>query len=340
MRYYSIRLLNPQTKNTVTFSQSKKSFADDPSATTTWTSHDQYGVLNPGALNVELDVNALPLGKFYFGAQIRVWGIGLPALSQSSSLDNYGVEISAGMKPPYNLNKTPHGQIIAGQIYQGYGNWEGVNQHLDFVLKPFPLNPNTPANIPFVWKANTSLLNALTASLQGAFPGIVVTGTIGAYTQGHDKIGWYPDAQAFGAEITHLTKSSTSDGVSIVLNGNVAFLSDDSFSPPPILLNFNDLIGQPTWIGSSVVQFATVMRSDINFASLVTFPSEILPPYALTTPAAAIPNQPATSKTAFHGTFKVIDVHHYGNFRQADATSWRTEYQAIIPGVNSSAESA
>ena len=329
MRFYSIRLINPVTNNTVILNPSNK-FVDDAIAKTTWTSHDQYGVLNPGALNVEMDINVLPLGVFYFGAQIRVWGVGLPALGQASSLDNYGVEISAGMKPPYNLNKTPYGRLIAGQIYQGYGNWEGVNQHLDFVLKPFAVNPNQPANIPFVWKANTPLINALTTALQAAFPGIAIQGTIAAYTQGHDVAAWYPDANSFGAEITDLTKSRTSSGVSIILNGNVAYLSDDSYTPPPILLNFADLIGQPTWIGGATIQFATVMRSDIAFASVVKFPHEIIPPYALVTPAAAVPGLPSTNKASFQGTFRVIDVHHYGNFRQADATSWRTEYQAVV----------
>jgi hypothetical protein len=37
---------------------------------------------------------------------------------------------------------------------------------------------------------------------------------------------------------------------------------------------------------------------------------------------------PARSKTVFQGAFKITSVHHFANFRQADADSWTTAFVA------------
>jgi len=333
MRYYSIRLVNPQTNNTVILNPSNK-FVDDAIAKTTWTSHDQYGVLNPGALNVELDIPTFDLATFTFGSQIRIWGVGLEALSQASNLSGLSIELNAGMLPPYNLNQTPHGQIIAGQIFQAYGNWEGVNQHIDLVLSSQYIVPNKYADISFSYKANTPLIDAITKSLQGAFgKNIPIVNTSNPPPYGRDIPAHYEDLTTFAQDILSITKTLNYSGVQLAMNGNTIYLFDDNSKQTFINLNFPDIIGQPTWIDPVSVQFATVMRSDIVIGSGIKFPPGIFPPYALTTPAAAIPQSPAVSKISFQGNFSVIEVHHYGNFRQADATSWRTEYKAVTPGV-------
>ncbi len=336
MRYYSIRLINPQTNNTVTFSQSKKSFADDLLAPLgpTWTSHNQLGVLNPGALNVELDIPAFTLSTFAFGSQVRIWGVGLEALSQASNLSGLNIELNAGMLPPYNLNQTPHGQIIAGQIFQAFGNWEGVNQHIDLVLSSLYVVPYKYADISFSYKANTSLVAAIKTALQGAFgKNIPIINTSNPPPIGYDVSFHHNHLTTFCQDLLSITKTLTYSGVQFAMNGNTVYIFDDNSKQTIIDLNFHDLIGQPTWIDPVSVQFASVMRSDIVIGSEIKFPPGIFPPYVLTTPSAAIPQAPAVSKLSFQGKFTVIEVHHYGNFRQADATSWRTEYKAVTPGV-------
>ena len=306
---------------------------DDPLAKTTWTSHDQYEVLIPGALNVELDIPTFALSSFAFGSQVRVWGVGLSALSQASNLSGYGIQINAGMLPPYNLNQTPSGQIISGQIFQGYGNWEGVNQYLDLVLSSKYIIPYKYADIPFDYKANTPLINAITTALQTAFgAGVVIDNSSSAPSIGHDISGHYPDLTTFAKMITDNTATSSYSGVQMAMNGDTIYIFDSNSEQSVINLNFPDLIGQPTWIDPVSVQFATVMRSDITIGDAVVFPKGIYPPYALTTPTAAFPQSPSVNKSSFDGTFLVKEVHHYGNFRQADATSWRTEFKASFIG--------
>jgi hypothetical protein len=63
----------------------------------------------------------------------------------------------------------------------------------------------------------------------------------------------------------------------------------------------------------------------------IVLPTGVGPPYALTTPNAALPNAPARAKSGFQGKYIVIEVHHFANFRQADADSWTTSFVAIAP---------
>jgi hypothetical protein len=98
-------------------------------------------------------------------------------------------------------------------------------------------------------------------------------------------------------------------------------------------LKFEDLIGQPTWIGTPDgkqsgfwINFKTVLRGDISVGDQVVLPDGIIPPYALITPGAAFPNAPDKSKLIHTGTWYVMQVHHFANFRQPDADSWTTAF--------------
>ena len=177
MRYYAIKLMNPSYPGTVIFDPSAGAFVTNILAPYTWGSHDYYGVLMPGALNVELDVISQPYAAFQGNIHLKVWGVGLPELSQASNLAGYSVEVSAGMVAPYNLNVAAKaGTIVSGQVFQCYGNWEGVNQSLDLIIVNSGIQPDQDADIPFSWPSGTPITDAITASLEAAFHGYTVTG--------------------------------------------------------------------------------------------------------------------------------------------------------------------
>jgi hypothetical protein len=89
---------------------------------------------------------------------------------------------------------------------------------------------------------------------------------------------------------------------------------------------------QPTWIEPFGVSFKCVLRADIQVGYQVKFPLGVQTPYALASPKAAFPGSPASYKSAFQGTFLVLD-HHFANFRQADPESWATAFRAVLlPG--------
>ena len=86
-------------------------------------------------------------------------------------------------------------------------------------------------------------------------------------------------------------------GVAIYPQGASFVASDSSVTPAKVTqLNFQDLIGQPTWIDSPLIQIKTVMRGDIALGQSIK-----LPPGVLTTTHAAI----AISVPAEFGVSKV-----------------------------------
>jgi hypothetical protein len=333
MRYYSIKITNPSGK--VMALDTSGNLVPSDTATTTFTSHDGSGNFLPNALNVELDIPALPLGASQGGLAVRIWGVGLPALAQANDLAGFGIEIKGGMRPPFQLNKNAKPGVLAvGMIFQGYGNWEGVEQHLDLVVVSQAALPDLEAAIAFSWSKNQPLDQAISAALTGAFPAFDVQGVgqVKNIIQDHDEFGFYTNLKAFAESILDVTASGTYTGINIQAVGQTFFIYDNSTATEPLKLQFQDLIGQPTWISGSTMSFASVMRADIQLGESVQMPADLAPPFVLTTPQAAVPNAPSSNQSAFKGQFSIIEVHHFGDFRQASADAWRTQYVAVSSG--------
>lgn len=337
MRFYAIRVVPPgASPNTVlVFDRHTQKFLP-ASAPFTWSSHTATGAYNPGALNVEMDIPIVAFNNFHGNIMLRVWGTGLPAISQANNLTNYDIEIFGGIKPPYVLNQTaPYGQLAAGGIFQGFGNWEGINQYLEFILVNKNVTPVNVQPITFSWKQGQDLRAAITAALQPAFPNntFVFNITPPAATVSITS-GTYKSLKAFGDELHQITANPPNYlGVSFYLQGTVFFFFDGTVQTNPIKIQFQDIIGQPTWISANQVSFATVMRSDILVGSYISFPQGVYPPYAFTKESAAYPGAPATDSVSFYGQFLITEVEHFGNYRQADASSWRTQYVCAVVGT-------
>lgn len=154
--------------------------------------------------------------------------------------------------------------------------------------------------------------------------------------------------------------TSPSDKAANVANGTVTFLgvtpNGTSTSPtpatsppatmptsPPVQIAFQDLIGQPTWIGPQTIQFMCPMRADLTVNQVVTMPKGILgnpanpagSPGAVITTAAASPSQRQTS--GFTGNFQIVSIHHVGNFRDPNGIAWATIIDANVQLAQASA---
>jgi len=181
--------------------------------------------------------------------------------------------------------------------------------------------------------------------LAAAFPGFKTEIFIDAnLTLANDEAGHYQSFSQFAAYLKGITLKVGSQyltnypGVNIAWNGDVIGVFDGTSAGGPsairVQLNFEDLIGQPTWIGPAQVNFKTVLRADISLGNRIAFPvgpngsPAIVVPYAITSPAAAVPNAPARSSAIFQGDFVVNEVHHFGSFREPDADSWATAFVA------------
>ena len=343
MRYYSITLTDPISGQSIV-QDGSQGFAKGTGSTF---SSFVNGASDPGALNVNFDLPIVNFDAFQGAQRVKIQGVGLKMLGQASNLAGLNFTMKAGMAPnslPL-ANPAQAGIVLQGNVFQAYGNWQGVDQTVDLIINPGIRQSIFEVGIPFWWQAGTPLSQAIESALQQALPGFKYEIFIDSrLVLANDENGWYQNFAQFAQYLKGLTLKLGSalytdyPGVVTAWNGDTISVYDASGGGPPsinVQLNFQDLIGQPTWIGPAEVNFKTVLRADISVGNLVTFPAGIVAPYAITSPSAALPNVPARSSTVFQGQFLVKEVHHFGNFRQPDADSWATSFVGIpVPKAN------
>jgi hypothetical protein len=336
MRYYNLVLSNSSGQ---VYQQNLSGGFTLGNGGSTFTSYVN-GQTIAGALNIEFDIPIYPFDTPQGGSLIRVWGIGLQMIGQSANLNGAKFVLSAGMKKGLPLATAASGQsgiIAQGSVYQAFGNWAGVNQTLDLICNPANINP--PLGISFSWPLGGSLQTALTSALNQAFSPnytVDVTGISPNLRPLSAQSGAYPSLASFSQYLKDYTQpigaqyeGSSYAGVSLTIVGSTIFARDGTQPVPITNIAFQDMIGQPTWIGPNTVTFKTVLRSDIALGNQIKFPTGVIAPYALTNQAAAVPNAPARSKSIFQNVFVVNEVHHYANYRQPEAEAWNTTFTAI-----------
>jgi hypothetical protein len=304
------------------------------------------GRTDPGALNIEFEIPIAPFNTPRGQSWIRVWGVGLGMLAQASDLSLMNFTLKAGMQPGLPLataafQRGQAGIIAQGQIYRAFGNWQGVNQTLDLITQAGYLVP--ASGVAFMWKAGTTLASAIATTLQQAFPQYKTSINISpSLVLPYDYPGIYENLWQFAGMVFDISQKigtaalgPTYRPVSITIKGSTIYVFDSTYLTPPKQLIFQDLIGQSTWIDPGTISFKAVLRCDIDIGTFVLFPSGISSPYILTAPGAAAPGASSSSKTAFQGQFVIRSVTHYANFRQADADSWVTAYEASPTAISS-----
>ena len=290
------------------------------------------GQSDPGALNIELDIPQAAMHNAIGGTYVRVWGISLQQISQVSSLNQanspFNVKIYGGMRAGLPLaNPQQSGLLIQGSILNAFANWIGTEMTLDLTIAP-PLGTTSETgykNISHNWQANTPLSQALQQTLTTAFPGFTPKINISPnLVVPYNDTGFYETLEQYANYIFQISrdvvKTSGYSGVRISQNGGNINVSDGTqASSGNKQINFQDLIGQPTWIGLNTISVKTVMRADLDISDVVALPNSLV-----TTTSASAPQY--RSQTSFQGKFMVQEIRHVGNFRQPDAASWNTTF--------------
>jgi len=313
VRYYKIAITN-----------------DDGSELQTYSSLAADGSTAPGALDVEIDIQAAPFATPVGGSFVRVWGIPLRQISQASDLNRKSIAVYGGMAKGLPLaNPAQAGLLAKGTIFPAFGNWIGTDQTLDLILAP-PFGTNAaPSNIVHNWKKGTPLSQAITSTLQTAFPKYKSTVNISAkLTLPQDDVGYYRTIGQYADYIRSVSKRINGGadylGVNVVLSGDTIVVYDaTSPAGDAKTIAFQDMIGQPTWLGFNTVQIKTVMRADIAIGGKIT-----LPPVLATTTAQSSPQ--FRNNSGFQGSFIVQSQRHVGRARQADAASWVSVFDAVV----------
>jgi hypothetical protein len=346
MRFYDIKITSAKTGALVT----AKSLQNSGLSGSTFTSFAN-GRTIPGALNIEINIPAYNYANPLGGAALRVWGVSLDELSQANDLAGNDIVIRAGMQKGLPLaNPKQIGVIMQARIFQAFGNWQGTSMALDMqFIPPTGEGITPPGNFSFNWKKGTMLADAIRATLQVAMPAFTIQMAISdRLVSTVAKPGVYGSLSAFSKMIEDVSKSKqyqgittksgapytgvkiTISGKNVIVQDGTKDLSSGQFSQSnPKVIEFQDLIGQPTWYSPSQINFKVVMRGDLSVSQFVKLP-DLSTPFVLTAPGAGIPGNASTNKSAFKGIFEITGLHHMGNFRQADANAWITSVNAVF----------
>jgi hypothetical protein len=291
----------------------------------------QTGQTNPAALQIEFDLPMANLTNPNNNCWLRVWGLGLQDLANSSNLNDLNISIFAGMAKGLPLaNPAQAGLIVTGKIFQTFGNWIGTAQTLDLLIIAGGNGGNlgsqdSPGNYPFQWLPGTPLSTAIAQTLRVGLPGLAQSINISSQlSTNHVQSGHYTSVTAFVEAVSEMASGilgASYAGITSAINGTTITVYDGTVAQTKVTqIAFQDLLGQPTFIDPGTISVKTVLRSDINIGDMVT-----LPPSLTTTTAGALLR--FQDKTSFSGKYQVQQIQHFGNFRQPDAESWNTTFQ-------------
>lgn len=326
-RYYNIELFDPSTNKPV------KQWTSEPN-----------GVYDPGALNVEFDLLIYNLDANMGGSTVIIEGVPLTDLVQNKQYANsipfsgLTFQLSGGMKKGMELaNPKQAGVLYRGYVFQSFGNWEGTEMNLDFVLAPTPFTLSAPGNIVFSCKAGTPVYTAIKTTLATAFPGIPVSSNLSQNpVLGYDEHHFCSTLGSFGSYIKSLTAGkagSSYPGISIGVSKGAIIIYDYASNPNLYTqLVMTDFIGQPTWLSVDTLQATMVLRGDLGLNSLVKMPSEFQSLPGLVNIQSASIASSQKYQAIFKGLFTVTSLRHIGNFRSSSGREWATILNMIPYG--------
>jgi hypothetical protein len=274
-----------------------------------------------------------PYGTPNGASSITLQGIGLQNLTQPQQFAGMTLELKVGMKAPGLplINPAQAGTVLRGQVFQCFGNWEGTEQTLDFVVIPGGYTVDNPGDIVLYWTAGMSLDAALRQTFSVAYAGVPVDMNISPnITQNFDEIHVCGTLDQLAQIVGDITEGMFDNRVSIGIQAGRIVVFDSTYSPSPVQLVFTDFVGQPTWLAVNTIQFKTVARADLRMGSVVRMPQgyQNLPGFVTTTSNS----YPSTVKyqTAFQNNFIVQELRQIGNFRSKDAAQWATIANCVM----------
>jgi hypothetical protein len=306
-----------------------------------WTSHPN-GQYDPGALNVEFDMPVAPYDVPTGGMSITIYGIPLKDISQAYKLVGMNIAVLGGMKKGLPLtNPLQSGMLLQGQIFQAFGNWEGTNMRLDLVIYPPGGTTDIPGNYVVNWAPGQSLSDVLKATLSIVHPGVPISINIGTNLV-FDSVECHfcGSLEQLAQYIGDLTDDVFKQRVTITLQSDKFVIYDTTHKPSPIQIAFTDLIGQPTWIETNIMQMKTVMRADLQVGAYITMPQGMrnIPGLVISPVGSALGAQgagiPSTGKntSTFQGNFMITTLRHLGNFRSPSGEDWATVFNCVAGG--------
>lgn len=294
---------------------------------------------DPNALDLEFDTTVAQLGTPANNpATVTLWGVSPELLAQSQfvvdATNAPTLVLRGGMGgglPMENGRASQIGTIISGRVLQVWGNWQGVEQTLSFMVAGMAA-PERP--LVFNWEPGQALGDALNAVLVPTYADRVTVNLANAWTRPYRVTHIAPNLNALGAFIHEQTASDPNGPVRIAAYGNRVHIYDALYTAAHVTsIDFRDLIGQPTWIQSGIMSATVVLRGDLALGGLISMPASGFGNPLVNAPGLIgfQPNAAPIStkyKTTFDATYQIQALRQIGHFRSPDGTEWATVIRA------------
>ncbi len=202
-------------------------------------------------------------------------------------------------------------------------------------MVPSAYSLDNPGNIVLNWQANTPLSQALTQTLNTAYPNMTVTMNISdQLVLPNQEVHACSTLTQLAQYIQGMTKGyflgENYGGVRITIQGGSIVVWDDTYRPDTVQINFSDLVGQPTWIEPNIMQAKFVMRADLQLGSIIAMPQGMQnSPGLFKTTAQSLPSS-MKNQSSFQGSFRVNELRNVGMFRNPDGASWVTIANCVV----------
>jgi len=321
----------------------------NPEIPLVYSSIDQYGNYNPGALEIHFDiVNAVGhlIGK---SSHLRIHNVPLRICQLALNYQGMDVTIYAGFKSGptsgFKLAKQKQSGVIGfGRVQACIPNYVGTNLVMDFIIIPtytgspdldvparFDSTPTKPYN--FEWNANTDFMEALKVTFSRM--NIKVTGSVDSRVLNNTNrpitlmnSTYYQFSSFINNKTRNIvnqplpTEKQDYDGVEMTfVSPDTVFISDNTGGRDTVQLQIDEFIGQPSIFTPYGLQIQSIhpLRSDILVSGYVKYPKITAQVGML--PVAGTQTKPLTGSEK---KLKVNQVRHMGSFRDSSPQGWAT----------------
>jgi hypothetical protein len=309
-----------------------------------WTSFPN-GSFDAKAQDIVFDMQIVPANNPSGATIISVHGVSIEDLRQAKNFKGSTLSLTAGMQGglPLSANQPKPELLITSTVFGAFGNWEGTEQTLDFVVIPSLYTDENPGNIVFSWSPGQTFTEAITATLSRAYPASTVSVTVNpSLSLPSNQPVLHKSSTSTGLahfihRLTYGALGQSYHGVKIYFVGSQITVTDYSSSTSPVVtLKFTDLIGQPTWLDPPVLTINTILRADIKIGGYIKLPVKDIPGPGSVLTSPTISGAVFSNKVNFSGTFVVVSIRAVGQFRGTGADSWLTVIQAVPVAAQSS----
>lgn len=338
MRYFDIRVGKSQSAVIQTDSGTTVTSAAG-APVTRWCSQTDTGANNGSAPQIIMDVPVAAFDSPMGAAVIQILGVDIKTVSQASHYARHPITVRAGMSGGLPLeNASQAGQILAGQIIDAAGNWIGTNMNLTLVVAPMVAADDL--NLQIMCPRGQPLDEAIKLAITSAYPELTVQVSVSDRLIANQTYYHYCTTLTGLSSLVKkwsqsIIKDADYPGVSVIRNGDVVFVFDTPADGDVVQIDFDDLVGQPTWVGVKQMQIAVVMRGDLTigkrFTLTYTKSGGALASYGTVGPGSSLGQTvyAGRNKLIFSGTWQIRSLRHIGDSRTPDATSWVTTINAV-----------